>query len=81
MHYELSSNSHWGSGRSCVPASARRGFETSCNDFFIFALASIAEIPTWIFMIVIETTFTIIDCIGDYYFNIDTIESYAALIY
>ena len=69
MHYELSSNSHWGwpSEKSCVPMLARRGFETGCNDFFIFALVSIAEIPTWIFMIAIETTFIAIDCIGDYY--------------
>ena len=51
MHYELSPNSHWGwpSGIVCVPTLARRGFETGCNDFFIFALASIAQIPTWIF--------------------------------
>ena len=51
MHYELSSSTHWGwpSGIASVPTSARRGFETVCNDFFIFALDSIAEIPTWIF--------------------------------
>ena len=48
MHYELSLNSQWGwpSGRSCVLSLVCRGFETACNDFFIFALASIAEIPT-----------------------------------
>ena len=28
------------------------------------------------FMIAIEITFTIINCIGDYYFNIDSSESY-----
>ena len=46
MHYELSSTSHWGwpSGIVCVLTLARRGFETGCNNFFIFALASIAEI-------------------------------------
>ena len=51
MHYELSQNSHWGwsSGKVCVLTVARQGFEIDCNDFFIFALASIAEIPTWIF--------------------------------
>ena len=51
MLYELSSNIHWGwpSGNSYVPTLVRQGFETGCNDFFIFALATIAEIPTWIF--------------------------------
>ena len=29
-----------------VPSLARRGLETACKDFFIFALASIAKIPT-----------------------------------
>ena len=48
MHYELYLISHWGwhSGIVCVPTLAHRGFETDCNDFFMFALASIAEIPT-----------------------------------
>ena len=47
MHYELSFDRSWGwsSGIVGVPSVARRGFETACNDFFIFALASIAEIP------------------------------------
>ena len=48
MHYELSFIRSWGwsSGIVGVPSEARRGFESACNDFFIFALASIAEIPT-----------------------------------
>ena len=49
MHYELSFNRSWGwsSGIVGVPSVARREFElTCCNDFFIFVLASIAEIPT-----------------------------------
>ena len=47
MHYNLFRNRSWGwsSGIVCVPSLARRGFETACNDFFIFALVSIAEIP------------------------------------
>ena len=32
-------------------------------------------------MIVIETTFTIIDCIGDYYYYINNSESYPTSIY
>ena len=36
----------WSSGIASVPPLARRRFETVCNDFFIFALALIAEIPT-----------------------------------
>ena len=50
MHYEHSSNSHWGwpSRKFCVPTLARQGFETGCNAFFIFALASIAEIPKYV---------------------------------
>ena len=32
-------------------------------------------------MIAIETTLAIIDCISDYYFNIDLIESYPTSVY
>ena len=81
MAYKLSLNSHWASGKSCGPTLARRGFETGCNDFFIFALALIAQIPTWI----------VYDCdrnnlyrnrfIGDYYYYINNSESYPSLIY
>ena len=48
MHDELSFNRSWGwfSGIVGVPLVARREFESACNDFFIFALVSIAEIPT-----------------------------------
>ena len=48
MHYELffTRSWSWSSGIFSVPSLARRGFETVCNDFFIFALALIAEIPT-----------------------------------
>ena len=33
------------------------------------------------FMIMIDTTFIGIDCIGDYYFNVDDSESYPMSIY
>ena len=48
MHYELSFNRSWGwsSGIVAVPSMARHEFESACNDFSIFALVSIAEIPT-----------------------------------
>ena len=36
----------WASGTVRVLSLARRGFETDCNDFFVFALALIAQIPT-----------------------------------
>ena len=84
LHYKLSLNSHWGwpSRIVCVSTLARQGFKTGCNDFFIFALALIVEIPMWIFMIVvIKTTFTIIDCIGNYYYYINDSESYPMSIY
>ena len=35
----------WASGTVRLISPARRGFETDCNDLFIFALASITEIP------------------------------------
>ena len=79
MHYELSSDSHWGwpSGIVCVPTLARRGFETGCNDFYIFALASVAEIPTLIFYDCDRNNlYRNIDCIGDYYYYDDNSESY-----
>ena len=48
MHYELSFNRSRGfsSGIVGVPSQARRGFESVCNTFFIFGLASIPDIPT-----------------------------------
>ena len=41
-------NRNWGwhDGLTCGLSRACRGFKTGCNDFFVFALPSIAEIPT-----------------------------------
>ena len=65
-------NRHWSwrSGIDRTLSTSRRGFETVCNKFFTSALALIAEIPTYFLIIAIEKTFTIIDCIGDYYYYI-----------
>ena len=46
IFFEVRNSWGWSSGIVSVPPLARRRFETACNDFFLFALASIAEIPT-----------------------------------
>ena len=54
-----------------------RGFETGCDDFIVFALASIEQIPTKIFYNRDRNNlYRNIDCIGDYYYYDDNSESY-----
>ena len=83
MHYERSQNSHWGwpSRKVCVPALARRGFKSGRNDFLFSRSLRSQRLLRRFFMIATETTLIVIDCIGDYYFNIDNIESYPTYIY
>ena len=83
MHYEFLFDHSWGwsSGIVCVPSSARRGFKTTCNDFLFSRLQRSQRFLRRFSMIAIETTFTIINCIGDYYFNIDTSETYPTSVY
>jgi len=83
MYYELSFNRSWvwSSGIVGVPSVARRGFESACNDFFLSRLLRSQRFLRRFFLIAIKTTFTILYCIGDYYFNIDTSESYSTSVY
>ena len=59
----------------------REHVEGSKRSVTTFALASIEAIPTKIFMIAIETTFIVIDCIGNYYHYDDNSKSYPTLAY
>ena len=77
----LNRNLGWSSGKFCVPSLVRRRFETACNDFLFSRLLRSQRFLRRFFMIAIETTFTRIDCIGDFYYCDDNRESYPTLVY
>ena len=83
MHYELSVNSSWGwsSGNVGVPSVERRGFKLACNDFLFSRLLRSQRFLRRCLMTAVKTTFTIIECTGDYYLKIDTSESYPKSVY
>ena len=71
----------WSSGTASVLSLACRGFETGCNGFLLSRLLWSQRFLRSSFIIAIETTFTIIYCIGDYYYCINNSESYPTSIY
>ena len=71
----------WPSGLTRVLPRVCRGFETVCNDFLFSRLLKSQGFLCRCFMIAIETTFTVIDCIGDYYYYDDNSESYPTSVY
>ena len=74
INYELFRNRSWGwsSKTASVLSLACRGFETGCNGFLLSRLLWSQRFLRSSFIIAIETTFTIIYCIGNYYHYIDT---------
>ena len=71
-------NRSWGrpSGLTRGMPCACRGFESIATTFLFSRLLRSQIFLRRFFMIAIETTFIVIDCIGDYYYYDDSSESY-----